>query len=242
MVEHREIEAVGVRHVAELAARDVADAGPLDLDHIGAEPGEKLRAGRAGLDMGEVEDAHAVERLAGAAPGLARRRAKRGGLADRRRALSPRHPLQGGFRGSLGRGAPSGTLDAELCLGERLLRAEALGLVAFFTAALFGAVFAASATAFLATAFLATAFLAVFLPIAFLAPLAFFAVFAMEMGLPLHHLYIVWFLVPGAYSFGSTQMLTTADLPVFATRSRASRKAGAIFAASRTSTPQPPHI
>src|SRR5215470_14917282 len=56
------------------------------------------------------------------------------------------------------------------------------------------------------------------------------------------HLYIVWFLVPGAYSFGSTQTLITADLPVLATCSRAVRKAGAILEASRTSSPQPPHI
>ena len=44
MVEHREIEAVDVRDVAQLPARDVALAGPLDLDHVGAEPGQKLRA------------------------------------------------------------------------------------------------------------------------------------------------------------------------------------------------------
>src|SRR5262249_25938892 len=53
--------------VAQLAARDVADAGPLDLDHVGAHIGEQLRAGRARLDVGEIEDAHAVERLAGLA-------------------------------------------------------------------------------------------------------------------------------------------------------------------------------
>jgi hypothetical protein len=58
--------------VLELAARDVAGARPLDLDHVGAEPGEKLRAGRARLDVGEVEDFHAIERLAVLAPRLAR--------------------------------------------------------------------------------------------------------------------------------------------------------------------------
>ena len=72
-VEHREIEAVGALHVAQLAARDVADARPLDLDAVGAHVGEKLRAGRARLHVGEVEDAHAVERLAGLAVGLGRR-------------------------------------------------------------------------------------------------------------------------------------------------------------------------
>ena len=61
MVQHREIEAVHIRDVLQLAARDVADAGPLDLDHVGAEPGEELRAGRPGLHMGEVEDADAFE-------------------------------------------------------------------------------------------------------------------------------------------------------------------------------------
>jgi hypothetical protein len=60
VVQHREIEAVDVRHVAQLAARDVAGARPLDLDHISAEPGEKLGAGRPRLDVGEVEDANAV--------------------------------------------------------------------------------------------------------------------------------------------------------------------------------------
>ena len=73
VVEHGEIEAVGVRHVAQLAARDVADARTLDLDHVGAEPGEQLRAGRPRLHVGEVENAHAGERLAGLAVGLAAR-------------------------------------------------------------------------------------------------------------------------------------------------------------------------
>ena len=72
-VEHGEIEAVGALHVAQLAARDVADAGPLDLDAVGAHVAQELRAGRARLHVGEVEDAHAVERLAGLAVGLGRR-------------------------------------------------------------------------------------------------------------------------------------------------------------------------
>ena len=38
------------------------------------------------------------------------------------------------------------------------------------------------------------------------------------------YLYIVWFLVPGAYSRGSTQMLMTADLRSFCTDSRARGK------------------
>ena len=40
-VEHGEIETVGALHVAQLAARDVADAGPFDLDHVGAHEGEQ---------------------------------------------------------------------------------------------------------------------------------------------------------------------------------------------------------
>src|SRR5260221_10510888 len=71
-VEHGEIEAVGAFDVAQLAARDVADAGPLDLDHVGTHIGEQLRAGWAGLHVGEIEDAHAVERVTGFAPRLGR--------------------------------------------------------------------------------------------------------------------------------------------------------------------------
>ena len=60
MVEHREVEAVDIGDVAQLAARGVAFAGLLDLDHVGAEPGQQLRAGRARLDVREVENADAV--------------------------------------------------------------------------------------------------------------------------------------------------------------------------------------
>ena len=61
VVQHREIEAVHLGDVLQLAARDVADAGTLDLDHVGAEPGEQLRAGRARLHVREVEDLDAFE-------------------------------------------------------------------------------------------------------------------------------------------------------------------------------------
>jgi hypothetical protein len=54
VVQHRKVKAVHIRNIAQLPARDVARAGPLDLDHIGAEPGEKLGAGRTRLHMGEV--------------------------------------------------------------------------------------------------------------------------------------------------------------------------------------------
>ncbi len=67
-VEHGEVEAVGAFHVAQLPARDVAHARPLDLDAVGAHIAEQLRAGRSRLHMGEIEDVHAVEREAGLDP------------------------------------------------------------------------------------------------------------------------------------------------------------------------------
>jgi len=60
-------------NVAQLPARDVADAGPLDLDHVRPHIGEKLRAGRARLHMREVEHLDAVERLASLTPRLCAR-------------------------------------------------------------------------------------------------------------------------------------------------------------------------
>ena len=87
VVEHGEIQPVGV-HVAQLAARDVADAGTLDLDDVGAHPGEQLRAGRARLHMGEIENAHAVR-----APCRPARRAWRSASAGRCRSPSWRCEL-----------------------------------------------------------------------------------------------------------------------------------------------------
>ena len=63
-VEHREIQAVHARNVAQLAARDVPLAGAFNLDDVGAQPGEQLRAGRTRLHVREVEDANAVQCLA----------------------------------------------------------------------------------------------------------------------------------------------------------------------------------
>jgi len=51
VVEHREIQAVDIRNVLQLSARDIADAGALDLDHVSTEPGQQLRAGRSGLHV-----------------------------------------------------------------------------------------------------------------------------------------------------------------------------------------------
>jgi hypothetical protein len=45
-------------------ARDVAFAGAFDLDDVGAEPRQELRARRARLHVREVEDGDAVQCLA----------------------------------------------------------------------------------------------------------------------------------------------------------------------------------
>ena len=61
VVQHREIEAVHIRNIAELATRDVAGARPLHLDYIGPEPRQELRAGRPRLHMRKVEDSHPIQ-------------------------------------------------------------------------------------------------------------------------------------------------------------------------------------
>ncbi len=61
VVQHGEIQAVRTRHIDQLLARRVADTGTFDLDHIRAEPGQQLRAGRARLNMGEIEYLDAFE-------------------------------------------------------------------------------------------------------------------------------------------------------------------------------------
>ncbi len=60
VVQHREVEAVRIGNVAQLSARCITFTGSLYLDHVGTEPGEQLRAGRSGLDVGEIKDANAV--------------------------------------------------------------------------------------------------------------------------------------------------------------------------------------
>src|SRR5262245_18765760 len=45
VIEHREVERVGALHVHKLAACNVTHARALDLDHVGAEPGQQLGAG-----------------------------------------------------------------------------------------------------------------------------------------------------------------------------------------------------
>ena len=85
-IQHGEIEAVGALHVAQLSARDVADAGPFYLDDVGAQIGEQLRAGGTGLHMGEVQNLHARERPARLSPRLRAR---------------PRQAVAGRFRRSI---------------------------------------------------------------------------------------------------------------------------------------------
>src|SRR5262249_56590229 len=63
VIQHREIEAVHLGDILQLPARDVTDARALYLDHVGAEPGQQLRARRARLDVREVEDLYAFQRL-----------------------------------------------------------------------------------------------------------------------------------------------------------------------------------
>src|SRR5258708_5065791 len=58
----RDIQAVDGRRVLQLTARCVATAGAPDLEHAGADPRQQLRAGRARLDVGEIENAGARER------------------------------------------------------------------------------------------------------------------------------------------------------------------------------------
>src|SRR6478735_1172712 len=73
-VQHREVETVRTRNIAELSTGDVTDARPFDLDYVGAHIGEQLRAGWPRLDMGKIENAHSIKRLAIAAPGSRGRR------------------------------------------------------------------------------------------------------------------------------------------------------------------------
>jgi hypothetical protein len=61
-VEHREIQAVGIRHVAQLPARGVA-LRRLELDHVGAQPREQLAARRPCLHVRHVEDSDALQRF-----------------------------------------------------------------------------------------------------------------------------------------------------------------------------------
>ena len=59
-VQHREIQAVRIGHVAQLAARRIA-RGRLQLDHVRSHPRQQLRAGRPRLHVRHVENADSLE-------------------------------------------------------------------------------------------------------------------------------------------------------------------------------------
>ena len=59
-VEQQEIGIVRAGLAAERAA-GIAAAGVFQLDHVGAEPGERLGAGRSCFELGEIEDLHPLE-------------------------------------------------------------------------------------------------------------------------------------------------------------------------------------
>src|SRR5579875_546964 len=61
-VQQHEIVRIDALFVGRGAAALLALGRLLDLDHIGPEPGQRLRAGGAGLELREIDDAHAVER------------------------------------------------------------------------------------------------------------------------------------------------------------------------------------
>ena len=58
----KKLSTFGLSHVPQ-PPRPVAERRPLDLDHIGPEPGQHLRAGRPRLVVREVDDANAFERF-----------------------------------------------------------------------------------------------------------------------------------------------------------------------------------
>src|SRR5690606_28577862 len=60
-VKVNEVEGVGVLPVGGGAPSLLAADGRLDLDDVGAEPGEHLGAGRAGLELREVHDANPMQ-------------------------------------------------------------------------------------------------------------------------------------------------------------------------------------
>ena len=81
--EHRIVEPVGI--VGDRGAREIAGAGPLDLDDVGAVVGEHLRRARAQHHLGEIDDADARQRLIGSGlhndDSLIRRRSATSALA-----------------------------------------------------------------------------------------------------------------------------------------------------------------
>ena len=60
VIEHREVQTVRTRHIAQLATCCVAFARALNLDDIRAHPREQLSTGGTRLNVREIEDADAV--------------------------------------------------------------------------------------------------------------------------------------------------------------------------------------
>ena len=67
-VQHQEEQAVAVGAVAHVGARDVAALRLLQLDHVGAEEAQDLRAGGTRLVVRHVDDADAGQGLGHAVP------------------------------------------------------------------------------------------------------------------------------------------------------------------------------
>ena len=63
-VECEEVAAVHAGFLGAAIAARLPLAGLLHLDDVGAEPGQELRAGGAGLELGQVQDADAVQGFA----------------------------------------------------------------------------------------------------------------------------------------------------------------------------------
>src|ERR1700730_12771438 len=64
-VEDLEIERVVVAGAAGDLAAGIAVPRVLDLDHLGAEPGERLGAGGAGLELGQIDNPNAFQAVKG---------------------------------------------------------------------------------------------------------------------------------------------------------------------------------
>jgi len=60
-VEHREIQAVDSRNVAQLVARGISFTRSLNLDYVGSKPCQNLRAGRSGLHMRHIQNPDAFQ-------------------------------------------------------------------------------------------------------------------------------------------------------------------------------------
>src|SRR5258708_38128892 len=60
VIEHREIQAVHIRQIAQLLAGDVSATGPLNLYNVGTEPPQQLSTGWPRLHVREIKNADAV--------------------------------------------------------------------------------------------------------------------------------------------------------------------------------------